>query len=173
MSYSILPTVSPDAIQTTVPRRYLKFGFYLLCVFGALTTLSFFSGLGWDDIHAAGNWSPFVQEPPLPNLSSSPEYPPNYTEWHEIEEALPQHNRNLSFPEGKEGRYVYFSEHVKSAPILIHLIFWNTWWLMILPHNSGRMGERTPGAFLPGPVGLPRTEIVRDHFLSLPSVGAF
>ncbi|KAF9647022.1 hypothetical protein BDM02DRAFT_3180749 [Thelephora ganbajun] len=49
------------------------------------------------------------------DLASSPDYPPNYAEWHKFEVALPQHNQSLPFPEGKEGRYVYFSEHVKTA----------------------------------------------------------
>lgn len=123
MSSSILPTVSPDTVRTIlVPRRYWKFVLYFLCVFGLLTTLSLFHDVGWDDVRAVRNWSPFTQRPPhnytntsAVNLTGSPDYPPDYAEWHKLEEALPQHNQNLSFPEGKEGRYVYFSEHVKSA----------------------------------------------------------
>ena len=118
----MVSTNSPDPVQAFIPRRYLKAVIYLLCVFGILTTLSFFSGLAWDD---ARNWSPFRQEPPQKpktppsSLDELPNYPPNYTEWHEIEEALPQHDASLMFPEGKEGRYVYFSEHVKSAFIFL------------------------------------------------------
>lgn len=122
MSSSILPTISPDAIRTGIPRRYWKFVLYFLCVFGPLTTLSLFYGVGWEDVQVARNWAPFTHEPqphngntPASNLTNSPDYPPDYAEWHKIEEALPQHNRDLPFPEGKEGRYVYFSEHVKSA----------------------------------------------------------
>jgi hypothetical protein len=118
----MLSTNSPDPVPAFIPRRYLKAVIYLLCAFGILTTLSFFSGVAWDD---ARNWSPFAQKsqslkPKFPpsSLDELPNYPPNYTEWHEIEEALPQHNASLMFPEGKEGRYVYFSEHVKSAFIL-------------------------------------------------------
>ena len=126
MSSSILPTVSPDAIRTIlVPKRYWKFILYFLCVLGILTTLSLFYDLGWDDVQTVRNWSPFKQGPPYDvntsaaNLTGSPDYPPDYAEWHKLEKALPQHNQNLSFPEGKEGRYVYFSEHVKSASIRI------------------------------------------------------
>jgi hypothetical protein len=120
MSSSILPTVSPDAIRTIlVPRRFWRPALYFLCVFGTFTTLSLSYGVDWDDVQAVRNWSPFTQKPPhntpAVNLSGSPDYPPDYAEWHKTEEALPQHNQNLSFPEGKEGRYVYFSEHVKSA----------------------------------------------------------
>jgi len=118
MSHSILPVISPDTIQTIVPRRYWKPALYFLCVFAAFTTFSFSYGVGWDGAQLARNWSPFVQKPPHNNntLASSPDYPPDYAEWHKIEEALPQHNQSLSFPEGKEGRYVYFSGHVMSTP---------------------------------------------------------
>jgi len=120
----MLPTISPDAAQVIIPRRYWKFALYLLCVFGVLATLSLLYGARWDD-QFTPDWSPFAPGPqprnttPAVDLASSPNYPPDYAEWHEIEEALPQHNQNLSFPEGKEGRYVYFSEHVKSASISI------------------------------------------------------
>ena len=126
MSSSILPTISPDVVQVIVPRRYWKFALYLLCVFGVLTIISLFYGVGLDAVRLTRDWSPFAQSPQPHNtstsavdLTSSPDYPPDYAGWHKIEEALPQHNQNLSFPEGKEGRYVYFSEHVKSASILI------------------------------------------------------
>lgn len=127
MRSSILPTASPDTIQAIVPRRYLKATIYLLCVFGVFTTISFFSGVAWDDVQAARDWSPFAQrppqngKPPAGSLADFPDYPPDYAGWHEIEEALPQHNENLTFPEGREGRYVYFSEHVKSTFILISI----------------------------------------------------
>ena len=124
MTSSILRTFSPDTIPTVVPKRYGKLSLHFLGVFTVLTTLSLLYGVGWDDTQTARSWSPFTQRPDdgnpsAVNLTSSPDYPPDYAEWHEIEEALPQHNQNLSFPEGKEGRYVYFSEHVKSKPLLV------------------------------------------------------
>lgn len=122
MSCSALPTVSPDAVQKIVPKRYWKFALYLLSIlFGILAARSLFSSLDWDD--DIRNWPPFAQRPQPQNLSDSPDYPPNYAEWHKIEEALPQHNQSLPFPEGKEGRYVYFSEHVKSTPTLLPIPF--------------------------------------------------
>ena len=96
----MLPTCSEESLEVAI---------YFLCIFGILITLSFFSGVAWDD---ARNWSPFVQEPPRDlkrppsSLGIFPDYPPNYTEWHKIEEVIPWHNKNLMFPEGKEGRYV-------------------------------------------------------------------
>lgn len=133
MSSPVLPTVSPDVLQKIVPKRYRKFALYLLCVLGVLAVLSLLSSLDWDGVHAVRDWSTFPQRPkpqrpqpqrpqpqkPQPqNLSNSPDYPPDYAEWHENEEALPQHNQSLPLPEGREGRYVYFSEHVKSTPVL-------------------------------------------------------
>ena len=98
----------------------MKAAIYLLCLFGLLTTISFFSGVAWDDVESTRSWSPFARpppedKPPTGSLIDFPNYPPDYAQWHEIEEALPQHNENLTFPEGREGRYVYFSEHVKSG----------------------------------------------------------
>lgn len=124
MRSTILPTTFSDTAQAIIPRRYLKSAIYLLCVLGTLTTISF-SGIAWDDL-AARSWSPFTQKPLEYNdtrgsLDDFPDYPTDYRRWHIIEEALPQHNRSLSFPEGKEGRYVYFSEHVKSASFASNL----------------------------------------------------
>ena len=121
MRSSILPTTSLDLIQTVVPRRYVKTGIYLLCAFAVLTNISFLSG-------SPPGWSPFAQKPPnnadAVTLAESPNYPPDYVKWHEFEEALPQHNENLAFPEGKEGRYVYFSEHVKSTFLFLSPNSW-------------------------------------------------
>ena len=122
---SLLPTISSDPVRTIlVPRRYWKFVLYFICVFVILATLSQLPGVGWDGVRPARGWLPFAQTPfydnlPGTSLEDSPNYPPDYVEWHKLEEALPQHNPNLSFPEGREGRYVYFSEHVKSASIRI------------------------------------------------------
>lgn len=88
--------------------RHRKFVLYFIFAFSVLATLSFFYDVGWDNAQATHDMSPV-------NLTSSPDYPPDYAQWHKLEEALPQHNQSLPFPEGEEGRYVYFSEHVKSA----------------------------------------------------------
>lgn len=168
MRSSILPTTSSDAIQTIVPRRYLKVAIYLLCLFGVLATISFFSGVAWDDVQATRDLPPFTQRPPV-SLTDFPNYPPGYARWHKIEEALAQHNQHLAFPEGKEGRYVYFSEHVKSTFVLIPIpnsAFRKAQRLPSLCYNSGGVGERTPGAFFPRAASLPGAEIVRGRSLN-------
>ena len=40
--------------------------------------------------------------------------PPNYYEWHEQEIAMPQNNPDLPEPQGKEGRYLRFKNHLTS-----------------------------------------------------------
>ncbi|EMD32587.1 hypothetical protein CERSUDRAFT_161539 [Gelatoporia subvermispora B] len=42
-------------------------------------------------------------------------FPPLYEAWHARELALPQHNVDLPFPEGREGRYLWMSNHVHAS----------------------------------------------------------
>jgi hypothetical protein len=44
--------------------------------------------------------------------------PPHYDSIHEYERNLPQHDLSLPFPEGKDGRYVWFANQIK-------LLGWN------------------------------------------------
>ncbi len=39
--------------------------------------------------------------------------PPNWDKLYKWEDDLPQHNVDLPFPEGKEGRYVYFANQIQ------------------------------------------------------------
>lgn len=50
-------------------------------------------------------------------------YPPRFLEWHDREKQLPQLDPNLPYPQGREGRYIRFSNHVwgafpQSIPVL-------------------------------------------------------
>jgi hypothetical protein len=38
--------------------------------------------------------------------------PPRFYEWHDREKSLPQHDPNLPYPQGREGRYIRFSNQV-------------------------------------------------------------
>ena len=40
------------------------------------------------------------------------EHPPLYEEYHARELSLPQHNPDLPYPEGKNGKYLYVSSHL-------------------------------------------------------------
>jgi hypothetical protein len=42
-------------------------------------------------------------------------YPPRFCEWHDQEKRLPQHDLDLPYPQGREGRYLRFSNHVWGA----------------------------------------------------------
>jgi hypothetical protein len=42
-------------------------------------------------------------------------YPPRFYEWHVQEKQLPQHDPDLPYPQGREGRYIRFSNHVWGA----------------------------------------------------------
>jgi len=46
---------------------------------------------------------------------STSRLPPLYEEWRLKELALPQHNPDLPLPEGRHGKYVWISEHVRAA----------------------------------------------------------
>ena len=37
------------------------------------------------------------------------EQPPRFYEWHDREKSLPQHDLNLPYPQGREGRYIRFA----------------------------------------------------------------
>jgi hypothetical protein len=38
--------------------------------------------------------------------------PPRFYEWHDREKQLPQHDPDLPYPQGREGRYIRFSNQV-------------------------------------------------------------
>src|SRR5216684_4937602 len=38
--------------------------------------------------------------------------PPRFYEWHDREKLLPQHDVNLPYPQGREGRYIRFTNQV-------------------------------------------------------------
>ena len=42
-------------------------------------------------------------------------YPPRFLEWHEQEKQLAQLDPDLPYPQGREGRYIRFSNHVWGA----------------------------------------------------------
>jgi hypothetical protein len=50
----------------------------------------------------------------LPKPERNPN-PPRFYEWHDREKQLPQHNPDLPYPQGREGHYIRFSNHVWGA----------------------------------------------------------
>lgn len=41
--------------------------------------------------------------------------PPRFYEWHDREKLLPQHNVDLPYPQGREGRYIRFANQLCGA----------------------------------------------------------
>lgn len=41
-----------------------------------------------------------------------PLFPPLYSKYHQDELAYPQHNPDLPYPEGREGKYIWMANHV-------------------------------------------------------------
>jgi hypothetical protein len=50
----------------------------------------------------------------LPKPEGGPN-PPRFYEWHDHEKLLPQHNVDLPYPQGREGRYIRFTNQVTGA----------------------------------------------------------
>jgi hypothetical protein len=51
----------------------------------------------------------FLRGLPQPEGGSNP---PRFYEWHDREKRLPQHDVNLPYPQGREGRYIRFTNQV-------------------------------------------------------------
>lgn len=60
-----------------------------------------------------------MMEGPLPFLTTT-RLPPLYPEYRLRELALPQHNPDLPLPEGRHGKYIWISEHVRGSFKLLH-----------------------------------------------------
>lgn len=48
--------------------------------------------------------------------------PPRYTRYHAYERNLPQHDLNLPYPEGRDAKFFWASNHVTSAYTLLFLV---------------------------------------------------
>lgn len=94
---------------STVPRRAR--GSFCIVILVVLALLYFHvfdlsTGTVPDDL------LPFLQDLP-PSEGGS--HPPRFYEWHEREKRLPQHDPDLPFPQGREGRYIRFSNQIFGA----------------------------------------------------------
>jgi hypothetical protein len=100
-------TVDPFRPLPFLPRRF-RGSFLVLFVFGAIALLFRLNHL-----------SSSIQNDLLIVLQDllQPEgwYPPRFYEWHDREKQLPQHDLDLPYPQGREGRYIRFSNHVWGA----------------------------------------------------------
>lgn len=99
---TVLPTTKHlIAIPTTThggvpfPKRYARFGFLALLSFSSYIFLSSFGS----------KRETSIDEPPTPPL---------YEKYHAWERNLPQHNPTLPFPEGKDTKFFWISNHAQS-----------------------------------------------------------
>lgn len=100
----ILPPYDPDTRKTLLrdarlPRRLSRL---LASTFVCLSFLGLYSLLEFEP----GTWVPA-------NLPWKQRLPPLYSEYRLHELALPQHNLDLPHPEGRNGKYLWISEHVR------------------------------------------------------------
>jgi hypothetical protein len=98
---------SPFRPHTILPRRS-RGPFFGLLIFATITFFfhhNYFSTTPTpeDDILI------FLDGLPQPEGGS---HPPRFYEWHDREKSLPQHDPDLPYPQGREGRYIRFSNQV-------------------------------------------------------------
>ena len=84
-------------------------GFFLVFII----VVAAFSGFHNIDISTSAtvpdDLIPFLQGLPPSEGGSRP---PRFYEWHEREKRLPQHDLELPYPQGREGRYIRFSNQL-------------------------------------------------------------
>lgn len=100
----------------SVPRR-ARGSFLVLFVVAA--TLFFLHTISDSSYSVPYDLLPFLKGLPPPEGGRNP---PRFYEWYEREKRLPQHDPNLPYPQGRQGRYIRFSNQIvgeyTSAPRL-------------------------------------------------------
>lgn len=92
----------------------------------------------------------------LPGFSSpTGALPPLYPEYRLRELALPQHNPDLPLPEGRDGKYVWISEHVRGE-----CVHFECSGCVLIERGSCWVGECVAGAFREWVAGIPIWSIV-------------
>ncbi|KAI0245903.1 hypothetical protein BJV78DRAFT_1136456 [Lactifluus subvellereus] len=96
---------SPFCPLPFIPRRF-RSPFFALVVLGAIALLfrlDYSYNSSQDDLLV------FLKDLPKPEGGRRP---PRFYEWHDREKQLPQHDPDLPYPQGREGRYIRFSNQV-------------------------------------------------------------
>ncbi|KAH9944783.1 hypothetical protein B0H21DRAFT_445420 [Amylocystis lapponica] len=98
----------PAALRRPSVRRMYFMCRHIRLVIAAMYTLLsvaflWYLGPGKDMVAGVKIWTGANERPPL------------YESYHEHELHLPQHNPDLPFPEGREGKYLYWKGHEKQA----------------------------------------------------------
>ncbi|KAH8999627.1 hypothetical protein EDB86DRAFT_650453 [Lactarius hatsudake] len=96
-----VPTIS------AVPRRAR--GSFLAFLLLAAVTLFYLHSIKISSRSVPNDLLPLWQDIPPPEGGPNP---PRFYKWHEREKQLPQHDPNLPYPQGREGRYIRFSNQI-------------------------------------------------------------
>ncbi|KAH8985176.1 hypothetical protein EDB92DRAFT_2091842 [Lactarius akahatsu] len=96
-----VPTIS------TVPRRAR--GSFLAFLLLAAITLFYLHSIKISSRSVPNDLLPLWQDIPPPEGGPNP---PRFYKWHEREKQLPQHDPDLPYPQGREGRYIRFSNQI-------------------------------------------------------------
>ena len=92
-----------------MPRR-LRGHFFALLVLAAIAF--FFRHNYFSTTSTSEDLLVFLNGLPQPEGGTKP---PRFYEWHDREKSLPQHDLNLPYPQGREGRYIRFTNQVCCA----------------------------------------------------------
>jgi hypothetical protein len=100
----ILPTKNQSPICSTgsvgFPKRYTRMGVLALIAFSAFL---FFYGFEKTE-----------------TIINNMRHPPLYERYHEYEDNLPQHNPDLPYPEGRDAKFFWASNHVTRTHLTPH-----------------------------------------------------
>lgn len=103
--------LSPFRPSAILPRR-LRGHFFALLILATLAFVfhySYYSDSYFTSTPIPDDLLEFLSGLPKPEGGRRP---PRFYEWHDREKLLPQHNPNLPYPQGREGRYVRFTNQV-------------------------------------------------------------
>ncbi|KAH9023701.1 hypothetical protein EDB84DRAFT_1508301 [Lactarius hengduanensis] len=102
-----VPLTSRVPSISAVPRRAR--GLFLAFLLLAAISLIYFHSIKISSGSIPTDLLPFLHGLPPPEGGSNP---PRFYQWHEREKQLPQHNPDLPYPQGREGRYIRFSNQL-------------------------------------------------------------
>ena len=109
----------PPGSGNFIPRRYRKLVIYALFIGGCLAVLMLWAFVAENSAVVASTQEKVPEhgtDDPAPKWEIPENPPPDYADYRLNETKYPQHNPDLPFPEGRTGKYVYFSEHMRGTP---------------------------------------------------------
>ncbi len=105
----------PFRPRVVLPRRLRASFSFLVLVIIATVALLYRQSYAPPPIPYPDDILAYLQGLPEPEGGSNGRDPPRFYEWHDREKRLPQHDPALPFPQGREGRYIYFANQACCA----------------------------------------------------------